>query len=111
MKAAIYARVSTEDQKKNFSLPSQIKECRAYAEEHGFTVEDAHVFTESYTGNSLERPELDNLRTLASTRVLSTVVVLDLDRLSRNVAYQMLIEEEFVRYGAPVQYVNDHFED
>jgi DNA invertase Pin-like site-specific DNA recombinase len=37
-RAAIYARVSTEEQGSNYSLPTQLEGCRQYAEKLGCTV-------------------------------------------------------------------------
>ena len=35
--AAIYARVSTDEQGKGYSLPTQLEACRRYAQEQGYT--------------------------------------------------------------------------
>jgi pyruvoyl-dependent arginine decarboxylase (PvlArgDC) len=50
--AAIYARVSTEDQGKGFSLPSQIAACQTLASKSGYTVPDSHVFTDEMSGTT-----------------------------------------------------------
>ena len=41
--ATIYARVSTEDQGKGFSIPTQIEACQKLAEREGYTVADGAV--------------------------------------------------------------------
>ena len=41
--AAIYARVSTEDQGKAFSLPTQIEACQRLAEREGYTGIESHL--------------------------------------------------------------------
>src|SRR4051812_49023929 len=57
--AAIYVRVSTEGQEDGSSLTTQEQRCRAYAVEHGWSVDDAHVYRETYSGAELwERPRL-----------------------------------------------------
>ena len=38
MRAAIYARVSSEEQVEGYSLDAQLRACRRYAEDHEWTV-------------------------------------------------------------------------
>jgi site-specific DNA recombinase len=109
--AAIYSRVSTDDQTKGYSPQTQVETCLKYAQEHGYAVPGEYIFMEHYTGASLERPELNRLRQLAASGAIAAVFVLDLDRLSRKAVYQMLIEEEFEKYNAPIQYVNSQYEN
>jgi DNA invertase Pin-like site-specific DNA recombinase len=51
--AAIYARVSTEDQGKGFSIPTQIEACQKLAAQEGYTVPETHIFVDD--GISLGR--------------------------------------------------------
>jgi DNA invertase Pin-like site-specific DNA recombinase len=41
--AAIYARVSTEDQGKGFSIPTQIEACHKLADREGYTGIESHL--------------------------------------------------------------------
>jgi DNA invertase Pin-like site-specific DNA recombinase len=41
--AAICARVSTEDQGKGFSIPTQIEACHKLADREGYTVIESHL--------------------------------------------------------------------
>jgi site-specific DNA recombinase len=53
-KAAIYCRVSTAGQEEDgTSLDTQEARCRQYATTQGYTVEEAHVYREVYTGTEL----------------------------------------------------------
>jgi site-specific DNA recombinase len=93
--AAIYARVSTTEQAdKGFSLPTQIEACQALATREGYAVPESHIFVDDYTGTSLNRPQLTGLRELVRNRLVSAVIVHDLDRLSRKLAHQLLLSEE-----------------
>ncbi|MBO9326370.1 MAG: recombinase family protein [Roseiflexus sp.] len=56
MRAVIYARVSTDDQEHNYSLPSQIEACRRYASERGMQV--VADVQDVASGAILERPGL-----------------------------------------------------
>src|SRR5215813_7712733 len=88
--AAIYARVSTTDQAdKGYSLPTQIEACQAMARQEGYTVHETHIFKDDYTGTSLNRPQLQQLRALIQARLIQAVIVYDVDRLSRKLAHQL----------------------
>jgi len=65
--AAIYARVSTEDQGKGFSLPTQIDGARQLLEREGYLVPERYIFSDDVTGTTLERPGLRQLRALVTT--------------------------------------------
>jgi site-specific DNA recombinase len=105
MKAAIYLRVSTEDQaRKGYSLDEQELQCRQYARESG--ADDAEVFRdEGLSGGLLERPGLTVLRAAVKTGAFSLVVVKDPDRLSRELVHQLIVTEELERH-ARLAFVN-----
>jgi site-specific DNA recombinase len=96
--AAIYARVSTEDQGKGFSIPTQIDACQQLATREGYIVPESHVLLdEGISGTTLDRPGLHHLRELVQARAIAAVIVIDPDRLSRNLGHQLLLAEEFER--------------
>jgi len=108
-RAAIYTRVSTDEQTRGYSLTTQLEACQRYAVEHGYSV--AGIFQDDYTGASLDRPGLNSLRELIAQDSLDVVVVYDIDRLARKSVYQMLIEEEFKREGVSIEYVLGGYDD
>lgn len=79
-KAAIYARVSTEGQTDNYSIPTQLEGCRDYAKKHDFKIADEYV-DGGHTGTSLDRPELNRLKQLAGK--VDAIIVFTQDRLGR----------------------------
>src|SRR5215471_4989556 len=104
--AAIYARVSTADQAdKGYSLPTQLEACQAMALKEGYTVPDTHVLVDDYTGTSLNRPQFTLLRDLVRQRLVQAVFAYDLDRLSRKLAHQLLLSEEFDAAGVALRIV------
>lgn len=107
--AAIYSRVSTDEQSKGYSLQTQIDACQNYAIERGYTV--VEIFSDDYTGAALDRPALNKLREYLIHNPLDVVIVYDIDRLARKSAYQVLIEEEFIRAGVVVEFVMGQYED
>jgi site-specific DNA recombinase len=104
--AAIYARVSTTEQAdKGYSLPTQLEACQTMAQQAGYAVPDTYVFTDDYTGTSLNRPQFTQLRDLVRQRLVRAVFVYDLDRLSRKLAHQLLLSEEFEQAGVALHFV------
>jgi site-specific DNA recombinase len=68
-------------------------------EQHGAMTATNHVFVEDYTGMSLNRPQLAKLRELVRQGSVQAVFVHEPDRLSRKLAHQLLIGEEFEQAG------------
>lgn len=108
-RAVIYARVSTDEQTKGYSLQTQIESCKQYAAERGYVL--LHIFSEDYSGASIDRPELNNVRDFLANENVDVVIVYDVDRLARKSIYQALIEEEFMRDGAVIEYVIGQYDD
>jgi site-specific DNA recombinase len=105
--AAIYARVSSAQQKEENTIASQTAALIAFAQQKGFHVPREWVFEdEGYSGASLERPGLERIRDLAAEGQLHAVLVYSPDRLSRKYAYQVLLMEEFARHGVETSFVN-----
>jgi len=108
-KAIVYARVSTVEQGKGYSLPTQLESCRAYAQEQTYTV--VAEFTDHHTGTELDRPGLNRLRQYVASEEVDVLIVHDLDRLSREPAYQAIIEMELASSGVHVDYVLGQYAD
>lgn len=105
--AAIYARVSSERQKEEHTVDSQIEALRQHATDHGWDVPVDWVFVdEGYSGATLLRPGLEDLRDAVAEGGMDAVLVYSPDRLSRKYAYQILLMEEFARQGVAVEFVN-----
>lgn len=106
MKAAIYLRVSTEDQAKHgYSLPSQRELCTARARELGAD-EIIEVCDDGVSGELLARPGVNALRGMIAKREIALVVCCDPDRLARNLAHQLLITDEIEKAGVLLEFVN-----
>src|SRR3954452_8120288 len=107
MRAAIYARVSTERQERQQTIDSQLAALRAWAEAGGHELSDRHVFRdEGYSGARLDRPGLDALRDAVRDGEVEILAVLAPDRLARRYAYQVLLLEEFRRAGCAVAFLH-----
>lgn len=87
MNAAIYCRVSTAEQTKNFSLPTQEETCRAFCRENGWKV--VRVFKEGQSAKTEKtdhRPEFQKLIRYCSKHMnaVDFVIVYDFSRFFRN---------------------------
>src|SRR5258708_5387573 len=104
--AAIYARVSSEQQREENTIASQTASLIEFASSHDLEVPGEWVFEdEGYSGATLERPGLERVRDLAAEGQIQVVLAYAPDRLSRKYAYQILLIEEFARHGVETLFV------
>jgi site-specific DNA recombinase len=98
--AALYARVSSDRQRENHTMASQVAELTQYAETKGYLVPPEWQFQDDgYSGATLVRPGLEALRDLAAEGQIQAVLIYSPDRLSRKYAYPVLLAEELARCG------------
>jgi site-specific DNA recombinase len=104
--AAIYARVSSEQQREEHTIGSQTAALIEFARTLELEVPKTWVFEdEGYSGATLERPGLERVRDLAAEGQIQAVLVYAPDRLSRKYAYQILLIEEFARQGVETRFL------
>src|SRR5918911_3424743 len=104
---ALYARVSAEPQGGAQPIESQVAALRAYLAERGVAVPPERAFLDDgYSGATLVRPGLEQLRDLAATGGLDRVYVHSPDRLARRYAYQVLLVDELHRAGVEIVFLN-----
>ena len=104
--AGIYTRVSSDRQREEHTIESQVSALVECAEKKGHTVPKEWIFKdEGYSGSTLVRPGLERLRDLASEGQIETLLIYSPDRLSRKYAYQVLLIEEFARNGVDVVFI------
>src|SRR3977135_522719 len=105
--AAIYARVSSEQQREAHTIASQTAALIEWAKTLELDVpKDWIVEDEGYSGATLERPGLERVRDLAAEGQIQAVLVYRPDRLSRKYAYQILLIEELARHGVETRFLN-----
>ena len=104
--AAIYARVSSDQQREANTIASQTSALIEFAQGHDLEVPGEWVFEDDgYTGATLERPGLERVRDLAAEGQIQVVLAYSPDRLSRKYAYQILLMEELARNGVETMFV------
>src|SRR5688500_204201 len=84
MRAAIYARMSTENQNER-SPDDQVADCRAFAAEHGWSTSDELVFIDrAISGATAARPAYQRMRTALAARAFDVLLAFDGSRIARN---------------------------
>ena len=92
-RAAIYCRVSTDEQaEKGYSLPSQIEACRKYALDNDYEV--VAEFTDDYSGREIDRPGLNALRQFLGMSKVDVLIIYSGDRLTRDLAHSIELRRE-----------------
>jgi len=109
MRAALYARVSTDKQAEKYGIPSQIEALSKRCLEKGWTPvfdgdKDAFI-DDGYSGAELDRPALNRLRRAAREGRADVVLAYDPDRLSRKLFHQMILAEEFEKQGIRLEFI------
>lgn len=114
-RAVLYARVSGDDTRKDGrNLASQLEMCRTYATA---TERDYRIVAElaeddkGASGASFELPQLSTILAMAERKEFDVLVVRELDRLSRNLAKQLIVEESLKRNGVTIEYVLADYAD
>lgn len=113
-RAVLYARVSGDDSKhEGRNIKSQLDSCREYASGKGYNViEQKHEDEKKHTsGYEIDLPELNKIRELARNGRFDVLIVREMDRLSRSLAKQLIIEEELKRAGVRIEYVLAEYND
>jgi site-specific DNA recombinase len=104
--AAIYARVSSEQQREANTIASQTTSLIEFAQGHDLEVPTEWVFEDDgYSGATLERPGLERVRDLAAEGQIQVLLAYAPDRLSRKYAYQILLIEELARHGVETLFI------
>jgi site-specific DNA recombinase len=105
--AAMYARVSSEQQATAHTIASQVAALRERVTTDGLALPEMMQFLdEGYSGATLVRPALERLRDLIATGAVDRLYVHSPDRLARKYAYQVLLVDEFQRLGVEVIFLN-----
>jgi len=107
MRAAIYARYSSENQRPE-SIEDQISACRRLAAQREFTVLDDHLYRDqAQSGARRDRHGLASLLAAAQERQFDLVLVDDLSRLARDNYLMLSVLAELHFEGVRVVSVAD----
>ncbi len=113
-RAVLYARVSSDDRAKTGgeNLADQLRLCREHAEQRGYQVEGELAEDDrGASGASFDLPQLSRALEMARAGQFDVLIVRELDRLSRDLAKQLIVEQELKRAGVAIEYVLYDFPD
>ncbi len=94
MKAGIYIRISTKEQKTDL----QLDELQEYCQRRNWQIADIYS-DRGFSGSKNSRPELDRLMADAHKRKFDVVCVWKFDRFARSVSHLLRALEEFKALG------------
>lgn len=105
-----YARVSTDNQLENYSIPEQVERIKAYCAAKGWTL--LKVYTDGgYSGGNTDRPALQQMLKAIRAGKVDAILVNKLDRLSRSQKDTLtLIEDELLAHGTDFVSINENFD-
>lgn len=96
-RAAIYTRVSTEDQaKEGFSLDAQLEKLRSYCKARDWIIAKEYV-DDGYSGRTVKRPAYTQMMQEIDT--WDILLVIKMDRIHRNSKNFMLMMEDLKKHG------------
>jgi site-specific DNA recombinase len=107
IRAAIYARVSSDQQAQEQTIESQVAALREGVASDGLTLDDELCFLDDgVSGSTLMRPALERLRDIAYVGGFQRLYVHSPDRLARRYAYQVLLVDELKKHGVEIVFLN-----
>ena len=109
MKCAIYVRVSTEEQAKNYSIPAQLDLLRSFARANNYEIFREYV-DEGVSGTTADRPQLQELLNDATRGVFNVVLVYRIDRFFRNTRLLLVAVEELKKFGISFKSLTEPFD-
>ena len=109
MKAVIYARYSSENQREE-SIEGQLRECNSFAEQHGYHVIGQYI-DRAISARTDHRPDFQRMITDSAKKQFSVVLVWKFDRFARNkhdsVHYKTLLKYNVVSVISAVEHIPD----
>jgi site-specific DNA recombinase len=113
MRAVTYARVSGDDSRKeDRNLRSQQTMYQEYCQDRGYSiVAELAEDDRGASGASWDLPELNEALDMARAGKFDVLVTRELDRFARGLAKQLVVEDQFRRYGVEVEYVLEQYDD
>lgn len=108
-RVALYARVSTDNQHDNDSIPAQLDALEKYAEKHNYVVYDRYV-DDGISGTLLERDELQRLLDDVKDGKIDLILFVKLDRWFRSVRHYLNTQAILDQHGVAWKAVWESYE-
>ena len=112
MKAALYARVSSDSQDVDLSISAQLRALRDYASKQGFTVVREFV-DEAESGRTTQRPQFREMIALAKAKhaPFEAILVWKLNRFARSREDSIVYKKLLRNRGIKLISINEPLED
>lgn len=107
MRAAIYARKSTDDSDRhedNRSVTRQTERAQAFCKARGWVVSDDHVFVDDGISGAEYQNRPGLLRLMAALKGFDTVVMSEISRLGRDMVRNAVVIDEIRSAGVQIWY-------
>lgn len=110
MKAAIYARFSSENQRDE-SIDAQVRLCRQYAEKCNYIVTKIYS-DEAITGKTDQRPQFQQMLADAKINLFDVIIMDKVDRFARD-AYDSALHKHYLRKkcGIKIEYASQRIDE
>lgn len=109
MKAVIYARYSSDNQREE-SIEGQLRECKEYAEKNGIMILRSYI-DRALSAKTDNRPEFQNMVQDSAKGLFDTVLVWKLDRFARNrydsAHYKAILRRNGVKVVSATENISD----
>ena len=110
MKAAIYARVSTDMQVDSYSISAQVSEVQTYSKNQGIEIHKIYI-DEGESGTKENRPQFQQMIKDAEQKLFSVILVHKFDRFARSVEISSKIKTRLRKAGVNVISITEPVED
>src|SRR3989344_1041812 len=101
---SVYGRVSTSNQENEGTIETQLSAVKDFAQKNNYTIVQEYL-DNGWSGDSIVRPALDQLRIDAKKKIWEAVLMYDPDRLARRYSYQELVMDELREAGVEVIFI------
>lgn len=109
-KAALYARVSSLDQREGRTIESQLDELRRHIVGDGHLLVKEYI-DDGYTGTRLDRPALEQMRADLKTKLFDAIYFHVADRMARDSTHQDMVMNDIIRNGKLLYINNEEYEN
>lgn len=112
LRAAVYIRVSTEDQRKGYGLDFQLEDTkRAAIERDGCIVKKELIFDDTKSGSDDNRPGWQKLMEMARKKEFDVVYFWKLDRMMRSERHFYKNEEQLEQLNIELRFATQDLQD
>ncbi len=109
MKAVIYARYSSDNQREE-SIDGQLRECKAYCAKNGISIVGTYI-DRALSARTANRPEFQRMVKDSAKGLFDTVLVWKLDRFARDRYDSAHYKAQLKKYGVKVLSATENISD